>query len=236
METHIQVLLEDSCSKIDYYNLIRASSINECLSSHVPMIGTLNKHNHVAAIEIITYGISSLLGFLGLKQSMNPDQILMTAELLLEDYSDIPIDALKLFFRNVAKGKYGQTYNSIDGQKLLIWFRQFYDEYMHELLEVKQREHEANKSDKYSLLETIVSHKVEEILSGEELQRRVNRLMKRGYYTDDEIAEQEILRKTTIREFQRTHKMLEDKDFNELEQLVNQRLADVGFYNNNKSK
>lgn len=143
METHIQALLADS--KIEYYNKIPAISIKASLNGNIPEIGTIAKHSHNAAIEIICHGLSMLLGFLGLNKIMSPEQIVKTAEFLLEDYPDIPIDALKLFFRNVAKGRYGEMYGSIDGQKILVWFSQFYNEYLNTLIDEKMNEHEQTK-------------------------------------------------------------------------------------------
>ena len=52
---------------------------------------------------------------------MNAQQLLLTAELIMEEYYYLRIEELRVCFRMAMKGVFGPVYNRIDGQVFFEW-------------------------------------------------------------------------------------------------------------------
>jgi hypothetical protein len=59
--------------------------------------------------------------YFNLQQPMNAQQLLLTAELIMEEYYYLRIEELRVCFRMAMKGVFGPVYNRIDGQVFFEW-------------------------------------------------------------------------------------------------------------------
>lgn len=57
---------------------------------------------------------------------MNPQQLMLTAELIMEEYYYLRVEEFRLCFRMAMKGEYGPVYNRIDGQIFFEWIRKYF--------------------------------------------------------------------------------------------------------------
>jgi len=59
--------------------------------------------------------------YFNLQQPMNAQQLMLTAELIMEEYYYLRIEELRVCFRMAMKGEFGPVYNRIDGQVFFEW-------------------------------------------------------------------------------------------------------------------
>lgn len=72
--------------------------------------------------------ILDLRVFLNIGKSMTDAQTEQTALLILDEFPVLTIADIKLFFTKIKKGHYGQIYDRLDGQLLLIWIAKYFEE------------------------------------------------------------------------------------------------------------
>lgn len=94
---------------------------------------------------LVIYAISDLAEFLNVNGTMNAMQIGQTAQFILDDYSWLTIDDMKLCFNLAKKGAFGQVYGRLDGQVILEWFRQYETQRVKVADEVSYQEHQSLK-------------------------------------------------------------------------------------------
>ena len=56
---------------------------------------------------------------------MSAQQLMTTAELIMEEYYYLRVDEFQLCFKSAMKGEYGPLYNRIDGQVFFEWIKKF---------------------------------------------------------------------------------------------------------------
>ena len=76
---------------------------------------------------------------------MNEAQINFTAGVILEEFYMLNISDLKLVFKNIAIGKCGNLYQSLNPPKLLSIFRDHLNERMNLGAEITMRQHQEHK-------------------------------------------------------------------------------------------
>jgi hypothetical protein len=64
--------------------------------------------------------------YFNLQQPMNPQQLMLTAELIMEEYYYLRVEEFRICFRMAMKGEYGPIYNRIDGQVFFEWIRKYF--------------------------------------------------------------------------------------------------------------
>ncbi len=75
---------------------------------------------------------------------MNDVQTIETAYLIVETYYSINIADINLIFKRAKLGRYGTTYDRLDGQVILSWFEKHFNERCESAANMSMRE-----SDKY---------------------------------------------------------------------------------------
>lgn len=92
----------------------------EAIKSAMPTLFTLtNTYGQVVSNSFIIKELQKTAAFLNVGKTMNADQILITAELITEGYSNLNLSDFKLFFTNFRKGVYGQLFDRLDGQIII---------------------------------------------------------------------------------------------------------------------
>lgn len=95
-------------------------------------------------VAIVSLQIKSLLDFLNLKTTMNPDQVIDTAEIIVSTYDDFSFTAIMDCFQKIKTNQEpfkNNFYERLDGRKLLS----FFDIYRDYQLDFLQRKHEDKK-------------------------------------------------------------------------------------------
>lgn len=87
---------------------------------------------------------------------MNGTQVALTADLIIDDYSHLQIDDIKLCLRNAMKGKYGPVYNRIDGSVVLGWFKAYNRERCSLADDLSFREHKSLRGQENEQKQSIV--------------------------------------------------------------------------------
>lgn len=112
----------------------RLDSINPAneiavFESETPTLATLKKYRtmHLAKV-VVSSLIATLVEFLNIGKTMNKLQIGITAELIIETYPMLTVADLKLFFKKIMKGEYGELYDRLDGQSILICMKKYYND------------------------------------------------------------------------------------------------------------
>ena len=79
-----------------------------------------------AALTVLIAMMDECQQYFNLQQPMTPQQLMLTAELVMEEYYYLRIDEFKVCFRMAMKGEFGPVYNRIDGQIFFEWIRKFF--------------------------------------------------------------------------------------------------------------
>jgi hypothetical protein len=95
------------------------NSKNKSLILMTPEIGEMGVK------ALLSYAISDLVDFFNLGKTMTVEQIAQTVELIIEEFGILKIDDFKLCFSRAKKGYYGQVYDRLDGQIILLWLNTY---------------------------------------------------------------------------------------------------------------
>lgn len=79
-----------------------------------------------AALSVLIAMMDECQQYFNLQQPMSPQQLMLTAELIMEEYYYLRVEEFKICFRMAMKGEYGPVYNRIDGQVFFEWIRKFF--------------------------------------------------------------------------------------------------------------
>lgn len=72
--------------------------------------------------------IALLAAFCNLANSIKPEQARTTAELILSEYPNLTIADINYVFKRAKMGQYGEFYSRLDGQMILKWLGEYFDE------------------------------------------------------------------------------------------------------------
>ena len=80
-----------------------------------------------AALSVLIALMDECQQYFNLQQPMSPQQLMLTAELIMEEYYYLRVEEFKMCFRMAMKGEYGPVYNRIDGQVFFEWIRKYFN-------------------------------------------------------------------------------------------------------------
>ena len=102
-----------------------------------PCMFQLKNTMDVQTLEaVISLQIRNLLEFFNFKNTMNADQILDTAEFIVQDFDGLSLRAIQHCFNMIKKSEYPfnkELYNTINGHKILQFLAE-YDKYIDDYL------------------------------------------------------------------------------------------------------
>jgi hypothetical protein len=109
--------------------LLKANSIDKAVYSGEPSLALINKgYGMDYVIAYIAMWIIEVNEFLTHSEKMNEFQIKQTARLIYLEYYYFNLADINQIFNNAKLGLYGQIFGSLDGIKILNWFRIYSDE------------------------------------------------------------------------------------------------------------
>jgi len=74
-------------------------------------------------------------------RKMNEAQIVETVNMLLDEYPRISLQEYQVFFNRIKSGQFGQLYDSLDGIKIMVFMREFYQRLVGAYNEFKEEDH-----------------------------------------------------------------------------------------------
>lgn len=87
-----------------------------------PALSEIKKHKgQQTALGVLVALMDECQQYFNLQQPMNAQQLMLTAELIMEEYYYLRVDELRICFRMAMKGEFGPVYNRIDGQIFFEW-------------------------------------------------------------------------------------------------------------------
>jgi hypothetical protein len=87
-----------------------------------PALSELKKNKgEQTALGVLVAMMDECQQYFNLQQPMNAQQLMLTAELIMEEYYYLRIEELRMCFRMAMKGEFGPVYNRIDGQVFFEW-------------------------------------------------------------------------------------------------------------------
>ncbi|WP_310079493.1 DUF6633 family protein [Sphingobacterium sp. 2149] len=119
----------------------------QAINSGLPTIRKLGEESKIVLSAYITEFIEDALSFLNLGKTMSDVQIAQTVTYLIEDYPNVNLADLKLFFKRFKKGVYGKFFDRIDGQVIIEAFTNYNSERMDLFEQQNQRDHYKSKRD-----------------------------------------------------------------------------------------
>ena len=91
-----------------------------------PALSELKKNKgEQIAIGVLVSLMDECQQYFNLQQPMKPQQLMLTAELIIEKYYYLRVEELRICFRMAMMGEFGTVYNRIDGQIFFEWILKF---------------------------------------------------------------------------------------------------------------
>jgi hypothetical protein len=104
-----------------YYSSLKPAKISDVFASPVCTLGKFRRESgEEKAISLLVIILSDVTEFFNVGNSMNANQTLTTAEMILDAYGWLKIDDFKLCFSQAKRGMFGQVYR-MDGNVILSW-------------------------------------------------------------------------------------------------------------------
>jgi len=104
------------------------AALHQVLASKTsPALSEIRKaKGEQAALGVLVALMDECQQYFNLQQPMNPQQLMLTAELIMEEYYYLRVEEFRICFRMAMKGEYGPIYNRIDGQVFFEWIRKYF--------------------------------------------------------------------------------------------------------------
>jgi len=136
----------------DFFSKLQVKTVIDCLNSpnksFAGVRAELDKETGNAFIRnFLNIVLVDLVNFFNVGKSMNHEQIIVTAGMIVDDYCMLKPDDLKLCFDNAKKGKYGKVYDRIDGQIIFEWLELYLEERAQAIETLRRNESQQHKKD-----------------------------------------------------------------------------------------
>lgn len=95
----------------------------------------------VQAQAVIFYEISKIVNFLNVGKTMSEHQIADTVRMIMQDYGQLTLADLSLFGQRYRRGRYGKSYDRLDGQTIIMGLEQYLEEKMGEMESINLEQH-----------------------------------------------------------------------------------------------
>ncbi|MCM1354727.1 MAG: hypothetical protein NC229_08715 [Bacteroides sp.] len=130
------------------FNDVVCRSLDDACQSAFPTLYEIAERSDKDRLKTLQYVCSAIVDYLDFKNrknTMTTNQIMQTAMLILEEYSFLKLDDLKLFVRRLKLNLYGEVYD-LDGQVFIGWLNKYIEEKKHAQYQFNlKREREENE-------------------------------------------------------------------------------------------
>jgi len=101
----------------------------------------------VATKIVLVDAIVDLVMFFNIGKTMNQQQVVITADLILQKFWYLRLSELKYCFTQAMTGAYGKVYDRIDGAVIFDWIEKYLEERKDAIIQKQTQKHEENKKD-----------------------------------------------------------------------------------------
>ena len=121
--------LLQSFSPAKYFKNTKVKTLEQAaLDKQSPTLGSMIRDNGREFSEgILEAWILFLNESLALKRQMSDQQIEMASDMILEEYGSLRFADLTVLFKSIIKGDYGSFYESLSIDKLMSFFKDYFD-------------------------------------------------------------------------------------------------------------
>jgi hypothetical protein len=106
-------------------------------------------------VKYIMDKINDYLEMVDLRSTMNPRQVLLASQLIMEKHPHLPIKALDVFFKDAVCGEFGHHYNRMDIPTLMSWLQKFENDYFEMVEEQAFQAHQSTKGDNANFMDIL---------------------------------------------------------------------------------
>lgn len=107
----------------------KLTTVSLAMNAAAPTLAALHREKGKDFAIGLTMGwLVYLNDILNLNKPMTEDQIDLCATEVIDQYSSLKMSDLTFLFRKIIAGQYGEFYESLTIQKVLTFFRQYFDE------------------------------------------------------------------------------------------------------------
>ncbi|MCF8219793.1 MAG: hypothetical protein K9J21_12540 [Bacteroidales bacterium] len=140
--------------------LRKVSTVQAALEAETPSLAVINKKFGEDFTQAYIEGwIVHLREFLNIGRKMTDEQTQETAMLILDEYYNISIADINIIFKRAKLGRWGQIYDRLDGQLILSWFDEYFQERCKASQEKSILEADKYKGDPYQRFSTQAKNK-----------------------------------------------------------------------------
>lgn len=123
----------------------KVSTIDDAINTSTPSIGLLQRAKGKEFSEVlITFWLVYLNNILNLNKPMSEDQIRLCSSMIVEEYYMLKISDITLIFKRIISGQYGEFYERLSIDKVMIFFRTYLAERFNQAADNSLRNHENN--------------------------------------------------------------------------------------------
>jgi hypothetical protein len=141
-----------------YYSSLKPKTVSEVCDSPVCSLSRFRKEaGDEKATSILILILNDVIDFFNVNNTMNGNQVLITAEMILDEYGYLKIDDFKLCFNRAKRGLFGPVYR-MDGNVILSWIETYINDRIHTISEINYAQHvsiKANEKRSISFIELI---------------------------------------------------------------------------------
>ena len=121
--------LLQSFSPAKYFKNTKVRTLEQAaLDKQSPTLGSMIRDNGREFSEgILEAWILFLNESLALKRQMSDQQIEMASDMILDEYSSLRFADLTVLFKSIIKGDFGSFYESLSIDKLMSFFKEYFD-------------------------------------------------------------------------------------------------------------
>ena len=107
----------------------KLTNLSAAMNTTAPTLAAINREKGKDFAIGLTMGwLVYLNDILNLNKPMTEDQIDLCATEVIETYGSLKMSDITYLFRKIINGQYGEFYESLTVQKVLTFFRQYYDD------------------------------------------------------------------------------------------------------------
>tara|TARA_Y100000004_G_C8887530_1_gene400455 strand:+ start:330 stop:830 length:501 start_codon:yes stop_codon:yes gene_type:complete len=131
-----------------YINQKPVRSVSEAIQSEAPSLANLTKKTSVDDVEkLIASFIVDINYHLNVKNPMTAEHISLASQLIYDEFYNLKLSDLYLISRRIISGQYGEFYNTLSTPKLLLIFRNYFNERCDMAADLSKSKHESFKND-----------------------------------------------------------------------------------------
>ncbi len=129
-------------------NSNKLKTIEDAIGSKAPSIGALQRDNGKKFTQgLVNVWLIYLNEMLNLNKPMSESQVKLCSGMILDEFYALKISDLTILFKRIISGEYGEFYERLSIDKVMSFFRKYFNERCVQAEETNYRKHQEYKLD-----------------------------------------------------------------------------------------